>query len=341
MESKFLVIQTAFPGDVILATALVEKLHQHYPAAPIHFLLRKGNEGLLSGHPFLKKVWTWDKKARKMRNLFALAKAIRAEGFSHVINAHRFASSGFLAALSGAPVRVGFDKNPLSFLYTKKVAHLISAPAATAWVHETERNQGLIAEWTDALPALPKLYPSAADFAAVKSFALQPYICIAPASVWPTKQYPAGRWAQLIGALPKSFEVFILGGPGDAALGADIAAKSGLSERANLCGQLSFLQSAAMMQGAVMNYTNDSAPLHMATAMRAPLTAVFCSTIPQFGFGPLLRNARAVEHPGPLYCRPCGLHGRKQCPEGHFRCALDIQLRDLLWWTVDAKTSAT
>jgi heptosyltransferase-2 len=51
---KILVIQTAFTGDTVLATAIVEKLHQFYSEAEIDFLLRKGNEGLLQGHPFLK-----------------------------------------------------------------------------------------------------------------------------------------------------------------------------------------------------------------------------------------------------------------------------------------------
>ena len=330
MPPKFLVIQTAFPGDVILATAVVEKLRSQYPDALLHFLVRKGNEGLLAGHPFLEKVWVWDKGKGKTRNLLRLAWQIRHEGFSHVINLHRFASSGFLTALSGAKHRIGFDKNPLSFRYTQKLPHIVSSPDAERTIHETERNQRLIAHLTDAAPARPRLYPTAADYAGVEHLKRVPYVCIAPASVWPTKQFPAERWASLAQKLSAACRIYILGGPGDALLGADVVAKAGLLESANLCGKLSFLQSAALMESAAMNYTNDSAPLHMATAMAAPLTAAFCSTVPQFGFGPLEGMGHVVEHPGPLYCRPCGLHGRKRCPEGHFRCALDIRLEDLL-----------
>jgi heptosyltransferase-2 len=329
---KFLVIQTAFPGDVILATALVEKLRQFYPESRIHFLLRRGNESILAQHPYLKKVWVWDKGSNKARNLLRLARQIRKKGFTHVINAHRFASSGLLTALSGAKHRIGFAKNPLAFRYTQKLPHTISPPEAQQGVHEVERNQSLIASLTDPIPAWPRLYPSATDYEAVKPLQGQSYVCIAPASVWPTKQFPAQRWASLAQKLSAEHHIHILGGPSDALLSADIVAKAGLTAESNLCGRLSFLQSAALMEGAVMNYTNDSAPLHMATAMRAPLTAVFCSTVPQFGFGPLDENGRVVEHPGPLYCRPCGLHGRKACPEGHFRCALDIREDDLLWW---------
>jgi ADP-heptose:LPS heptosyltransferase len=73
-----------------------------------------------------------------------------------------------------------------------------------------------------------------------------------------------------------------------------------------------------------MNFTNDSAPMHLASAVDAPVTVVYCSTVPGFGFGPLSSDSCVVEIEKPLYCRPCGLHGLKACPEHHFRCALEI-----------------
>jgi heptosyltransferase-2 len=87
-----------------------------------------------------------------------------------------------------------------------------------------------------------------------------------------------------------------------------------------MAGRLTFLESAALMRRATMNYVNDSAPLHIASAVDAPVTAVFCSTLPAFGFGPLSPSARVVQVEG-LSCRPCGVHGRRSCPEGHFACA--------------------
>jgi heptosyltransferase-2 len=98
----------------------------------------------------------------------------------------------------------------------------------------------------------------------------------------------------------------------------------------NLCGQLSFLESAALMRDARMNYVNDSAPLHFASAMNAPVTAVYCSTIPGFGFGPLSDQRFVVETRETLDCRPCGLHGFKACPLGHFNCAHTINAGQLL-----------
>ena len=76
---KFLVVQTAFIGDVILATPIVEKLRAFYPDAQIDFLLRKGNEGLLAGHPHIRKCWSWNKKKAKYTDLLRLIRALRQE----------------------------------------------------------------------------------------------------------------------------------------------------------------------------------------------------------------------------------------------------------------------
>ncbi|GAB2797709.1 glycosyltransferase family 9 protein [Rhabdobacter roseus] len=322
---RILVIQTAFIGDVILASALLEKLHAHFPQAQLDLLVRRGNEGLFAQHPYLHEVLIWEKKKRKYRSLFALLGKIRRRRYDVAINLQRFAGTGLLTALSGAPMRVGFDKNPLSFAFTHQVPHRLEAGT-----HEVDRNHALIQHLTDAQVPPPRLYPSPADYKRVLPYQRQPYLCIAPASVWFTKQYPAERWAQLIRQLPGTYRIYLLGSPTDHALAEQIWQGAGAGTLVeNVCGQLSLLQSAALMQGAVMNYVNDSAPLHLCSAVNAPVCAVYCSTVPEFGFGPLAEQSFVVEVPEPLPCRPCGLHGHRACPEGHFRCALDIKLEQL------------
>jgi len=106
---SFLIIQTAFIGDVILATPIIEKLHRHYPDAAIDVLVRKGNESLLEEHPKLREVLIWDKKQRKYRHLFKLASEIRARRYDEIINVQRFAASGFLTAFSQSKKKTGFD----------------------------------------------------------------------------------------------------------------------------------------------------------------------------------------------------------------------------------------
>ena len=98
----------------------------------------------------------------------------------------------------------------------------------------------------------------------------------------------------------------------------------------NLCGNLSFLQTSALISNAIMNFVNDSAPMHMASAMNAPTTAIYCSTVPEFGFGPLSDHSNIIETKEKLDCRPCGLHGFKKCPEDHFNCAKTIDTDSML-----------
>ena len=322
---RFLIIQTAFIGDVVLATGIIEKIHQAYPEVQIDFLIRKGNEGLLANNPFLNEVLIWTKKENKWKNLFKLLQQIRSRKYDKVINLQRFASTGFLTAFSNAKEKIGFDKNPFSFLFSKKIKHIMNDGR-----HEVERNHELIKDFTDAHFAKPKLYPSENDFKSIENYTTQQYICLAPSSVWFTKQYPVEKWIELINETPSFIKIFLLGGKEDKDICETIASSSTNKNTEVLAGKLNFLQSAALMKNAVMNYVNDSAPLHFASAMEAPVTAIFCSTIPAYGFGPLSSNSLIVETKEVLSCRPCTLHGRKACPLVHYKCAFTIETTQLL-----------
>ncbi|MFI5155175.1 MAG: glycosyltransferase family 9 protein [Chitinophagales bacterium] len=323
MVQKILVIQTAFIGDVVLATGLLEKLHSYFPKAQIDFLVRKGNESLLSNHPFLHETIVWDKRQNKTANLWKTLRQIRSRKYDMLINVQRFAATGILTAFSGAAETIGFDKNPFSFLFSKKIKHIIGEEGAG--LHEIDRNQSLIAGITDPQAAKPRLYPTQADEAAVSGYKKIPYITISPASVWFTKQYPREKWCSFIKTIPKLYSIYFLGAPSDQSLCEEILRSAPDYNTLNLAGKLSFLQSAALMRDAQMNFVNDSAPLHFASAMNAPVTAVYCSTIPAFGFGPLSDRSYIVETKKALDCRPCGLHGFKACPKGHFKCAYEIE----------------
>lgn len=335
---RFGIVQTAFPGDVVLALGLVETLHAAYPDAELHLLVRKGNEALVAGHPFLTKVWVWNKKQQKFSGLLKLALEWRQLGFHAVVNAQRFFTSGLFTALASPAISTGFDKNPLSALFTEAKPHTIigwprGAHAADVPApHELERNHTLLEPVFKLWPpltttrVLPRLYPSHEDYMAIGQYQSKPYHCIAPASVWFTKQYPASQWQRLINTADPALNIYLIGGPADVGFAQEIMAGCQHTGLVNLVGKLGFLESAALMGGAQMNYTCDSAPLHVAGAMGAPVTAIFCSTVPSFGFGPMAANGRVVEVQEPLACRPCGLHGKRACPEGHFKCAMAVEV---------------
>lgn len=323
---KILLIQTAFIGDVVLATPLIERLKEEYgEECTIDFLLKKGNQSLLAGHPHIREVLLFDKGQGKYKNLWRLVRRIRSESYTHVINLHRFFSSGLITVLSGAKETRGFKKNPMSLFFSHSFDHIIGKESQG--IHEVNRNLSLLAGLTPTEFCRPRLYPSETDKKEIPEG--QDYICIAPASIWFTKQFPEDKWVDLIRKIPDSVQIYLLGGPADRTLCEQIQQAVPTVKIEVKAGELSFLQSAALMSGARLNIVNDSAPLHFASAMNAPIAAIFCSTVPEFGFGPLSDQRFILETKHRLTCRPCGLHGKKVCPQGHFRCS-EIDMEPLL-----------
>lgn len=323
---KVLVIQTASIGDVILITPILEAMHQHYPESSIDLLVKRGMDSLFADHPFLNQVFTWDKRHGKYRNLLSLIRKIRKTKYDQVITAQRFFSSGIIALLSGAKETAGFQKNPVSRWFTHRIPHLIGDES----IHEVDRNIMLINHLGIQGRFLPKLYPSPQVFETVRGAVEAPYVCFAPSSLWFTKQYPVNKWIELLDEVPGHYACVLVGSKDDVEMCREICNKTVHPRVISLAGKMSLLETAALMKGAVLNFTNDSAPMHLASAMDAPVTAIFCSTIPAFGFGPLSVVSHVAEVKEKLDCRPCGIHGRTSCPEGHFRCAMLITTNQLI-----------
>jgi len=326
MFNRILIIQTAFIGDVILTTPLIEKLNRFYPESTIDILVKKGHEKLLDNNPKINRVISFDKNNKKYVNLIHLIKDVRKQKYDLAINVQRHLTTGIITAFSGANTTVGYAKNPLSFLFDKTVEHNIHSDPSKS-EHEVIRNLKLIEEFTDNSFEKPKLYPSADDLK--KTQPSKPYYCIAPTSVLFTKEYPVVKWIELIQKLPSDSSIYLLGAPGDKVRCDGIVKESGVSNITNLAGELSFLESAALMKGANMNFVNDSAPLHIASSVNAPVRAIFCSTTPALGFTPLSDDSMVIETKRDLPCRPCGITGKRECPEDHFLCS-DIAVDDIL-----------
>lgn len=314
LMQKVLIIQTSFIGDVILSTALLESIQEVYPAAQLDILVRKGNESLFDNHPFLNRVYVWDKKVAKYKGLYNILRQVRSVQYDVVINLQRFGTTGLFTVLSKAHKTIGFRKNPFSFLFNKAYPHELKAG-----IHEVDRNQTLIQEWTNKPASKPKLYPKVLD---LNAFGIEPpFVCFAPHSVWKTKQLPTEKWINLAEHIDNEVSIVFLGAPSELEACEHLMSQiDRAGAMLNMCGQLSLLESAAMMQQSQMNYVNDSAPLHLCSAVDAPQTAFFCSTSPTFGFTPLSTVSIIAEASPQPPCKPCGLHGKSACPKGHFDC---------------------
>jgi len=326
---KALVIQTVGFGDHILSTSLLETLHARFPELVTDVIIKNGNEPFFQGNPLVRNMWVWNKRERKYRDVLRLTRLVRAQQYDLVVNVNRFFNMGLVAVLSGARIKVGYRSNPLS-LFFDHTAHYLFSKADGSPMHEIERNHQLIEPLVQGKPERPRLYPSDEDLAAVSKYKQAPYICIAVAGAKLTNSLPLEQWVKFIKVLPEHYTVYLLGGERERPMCAWIKEAAGRDRVEVLASQLSLIESPALMKDAVVNFTCDSSPLHMASAMNAPVVAVFCSTNLYNGFGPLSDQQVVVETLQALDCRPCTTHGRDSCPRGHLACATTITTAQLL-----------
>ena len=322
---KILICQTAFLGDVILATVLVEALRHRFPHATIDFLVRKNNEQVLDRHPFLRRVFIWDKIVHKWRNYGRLLLDIRRQEYDLLVNVQRHFSTGLLTIFSGAKVSCGYSANPLSWFFSFRADHSLQNK-----FHEVTRCLDLIKPlWDSTFSALykfkPTLYPLPAEL--LKKFP-KPYITITPTSARQTKQLPKSKWIELIHRVPQHIAVYISGAPGEQVECQEIADLAGNSRVQVLTHEYSILQKASIFKQSLLNYVLDPAATHLCSSVDAPVCTVYCSTSEEFGFGPL-SSCSAVVSVKNLSCRPCTTHGRQGCPLGHFKCGFDIDVNQL------------
>ena len=162
---------------------------------------------------------------------------------------------------------------------------------------------------------------------------------LAPASVWATKRWPVEQWSRLADAMADRWPdlpAVLLGGTSDRPLLEAVRSHCTKADPLVCAGDLSLLSSAALMARATSVVSNDSAPLHMAGAVGCPVVGVFCSTTPSLGFGVLPddresgRGENVEVSVEELDCKPCGVHGQRRCPEGHFRCGTSLSVTKVM-----------
>ncbi|HXE84759.1 MAG TPA: lipopolysaccharide heptosyltransferase II [Gemmatimonadales bacterium] len=319
MSSAALVIQTAFLGDVVLSTPLLSALAERHGAVDV--VTTPLAAPLLETHPAVRQVFPYDKRGadRGWGGLRSLARRLRAQAYAQAYLPHRSLRSAALAMLARIPARIGFAGG-WSFLYTE-------ARPKPRTGHETDRLMAL----ANGAPGLyrPQLRPTSEDQQVADGLISGDFVALAPGSIWGSKRWP--YYAELASKLAAA--IVIVGGPDDAALGNEIVRAveggQGRSRAVNACGRLTLRQSAALIGRARLLVTNDSAPLHLATAMGTPVVAVFGPTVTEFGFGPLRPGDVALGVEG-LACRPCSPHGPPACPLGHHRCMRELTVSAVL-----------
>jgi heptosyltransferase-2 len=316
-----LVVQTSFLGDMVLTTPLIAYLAER---GPVDVVCTPAAGALLANHPGVRDVIVYDKRGgdRGMGGFLRLAARLRSAKYDAAYHAQASARSGALTAAAGIRDRVGFATAAGRMFYTTRVAPIENMHHAARLLSLGTRDAG----GSVAGESLrPRLYPGAAERDAVDSI-LGPrrdqrmLVALAPGSVWATKRWP--YYPELAKRLSRDAQIVVVGGTADAALATAIV--DATSDGAiDTTGRLSLLASAELIGRAALLVTNDSSPLHLASAMNTPTLALFGPTVPEFGFGPLAEVA-VTEGIASLPCRPCDKHGPQRCPLGHWKCMRDL-----------------
>ena len=326
-----LVIQTAFVGDVVLSTPLFEAARTRLGAGRVGAVVRPDTADLLRSNPHIDDIVIYDKKGGQKGplELLRLAGRLRDASYDAAVIPHRSFRSALLGYLAGVPVRVGFDRSAGKLLLTERVSYRS--------VHEVERNLALLASLgVDADGIRPALYPDDADRqqadAVIRESGLTPAdkICgVSPGSVWATKRWLPGRYAELIRLLAEAYgyRSVLFGSSEDRPLCTAIATESGVDPM-NAAGQLTLLQSAALATRCSVFVSNDTGMGHVAAAMDVPVVAVFGPTVPAFGFVPYGEGHQVVETA--MDCRPCSAHGGDRCPIGTHDCMRGIAVERVI-----------
>jgi heptosyltransferase-2 len=314
-RSAVLVIQTAFLGDVVLTTPLLTVLAERH--GPVDVVVTPGGATLLEGHPAIRDVIRYDKKGRDagLAGFRWLGAELRRREYARAYLPHRSWRSAGLALLARVPERTGFADSPAAITYTTRV------PRAQTG-HEVERLLALAGRRAGSAPPVSLALTTQDEAAAERWLAERGvpagFTAVAPGSIWGTKRWP--YYPELAASLEGP--LVVVGSGEDAALACEVvAAAPGRAWSA--AGELSLRQSAAVIRRARVLVTNDSAPLHLATAVGTPVVAIFGPTVPEQGFGPRGSRSLALGHAG-LRCRPCSAHGPAVCPLGHHRCMREL-----------------
>lgn len=352
---RILIVKLSAFGDVIHTLPLLHQLRSRYPQARIDWLVMAGNAELIRQHPALDRVVVFEDTAWRRpwrlgwvaaRELLGFARALRAERYDLVIDLQGQLRSAIFTMLTGAPVRIGFDR-PRARAITNGVpaarrrrtwtgaregawlASTHTVPVDSADLHAVDRYLR-VGDLLGCAPAPANFSFSIAPQATANAAALlrqhgiepdsgRPFVLIAPGTVWDTKQWTAAGFAAVARHLSECGMAVVLAGA-KRDLNACRAVAELAPEAVNLCGRTSQGELAAIIRLAAAVLANDSGSMHLAVALGRPTVAIFGPTDPRWA-GPY-KQPQGVVAAG-VACAPCYLRDLRRCPHGHV-CMKDL-----------------
>ena len=330
---RILVVRTDRIGDLLLSTPVIQALRQSYPNAYIAAMVSPYAKEIVDGNPYLDEVIIYDKdfKHKSWARSMKFASRLKKKRFDLALILHPTNRVHLIAFFAGIKKRVGFDKK-LGFLLTDRIRH----GKQEGEKHELEYTLDLIRhlgiEPKDKRPFMP-LKPESEkwtdDLFASESLTPQDKLLgIHPAASCPSKIWPAERFAEAADKLADKYDlkVLIFSGAKDIKLAEKV--ENSMKHRAiNLAGRTSVSQLASVLKRCRLFISNDSGPVHIASAVGVPVISIFGRN--QKGLSP--------QRWGPLGLQDKILHKETGCIEclahncvKEFTCLKSISVGDVI-----------
>ena len=347
--SRILLIKPSALGDVVHTIPVLVKLRARYPRARIDWLITPENAEIVRCHPALSNVVLFarrdfSKRGRRWRaflSFFDLLKQIRRAKYDLVIDMHGQVRSAFFALITGARVRIGFDrpiKRPLTVSAEHDlknvpthgwrgaregswIAYTHRIPIPTLDVHAIDRYLwvGELLGFDDTPPDLtiylsPETIRNVDRLLSEKGVsASQPLIVLVPGTIWETKHWTIEGFAGVARQfLHDGYAVALAGTKRDERRSRQITAAA--PGACDLSGKTTPADLAALIRRAEVTVTNDSGSMHVAASLGKPMVSIFGPTNPVH-IGPYERPDSVVRVDLP--CSPCNYRRLSQCPYDH------------------------
>ena len=287
--------------------------------------------GVLANNPNINKIVLFDKRKNKLLAFIKTLIALKKNSYDVAITPHSSVTTVLLLKYAGIKIRIGFDRWSASKYLTHKVPH-------PDGIHKTLKNLGLLSLVTSkSFPNQTELFPSSISFSKAEELLVElkssnkRIIAIAPGSVWFTKKWPTEYYKLLSQLLVENnFGVVLIGSKDERDICKQVMPDN---NGINLAGELTLLESAAVISKSDLMICNDSGALHIANAMQTDVFAFFGPTIQSIGYFPFRKNDFVFEKD--MNCRPCGSHGGNTCPLKHHECMKEITPQQVLKKVID------
>jgi len=317
---RLLLVRLSALGDVVHTLPALELLRAAAPAAEIGWVVEAEAAPLLEGHPALDALWVLDRRAlgRARGRVAALRRGaralrgLRAAGWDAALDLQGLLRSALVARAAGARRVLGpaWAREGARLLYGERLA--VPAPGEAHAVDRAAAAVRLALARLGAAPPPPGPPPAArlpAGLAAAPPDGGAPRLVLLPGAGKPANRPPPALLAEVAdrcAAARPDLEVWLVGGPGDRAAAAEVAARTRRARPRSAAGERDLAGSAALLAGAAAVVGGDTGPLHLARALGRPVVGLFHAADPaRTGPGGLPGPAPARALRGDAPCAPC------------------------------------